>query len=122
MSRGTVNPNGTRNAILAYVVDGDDVMTGDAGDAEASEPLTLILRPDLEAIVRQVDPTPVWGKDIVFEDVPLERAPTVSPMIGWQIGPWHGVDGSVDAAEADRLGRPTATGPTTAAASQPASP
>ena len=57
--------------------------------------VTVILRPNLDHVARWLDATPVWGRDVVFENVPVERAEEVAPGRDWKTGPWQSPGGAV---------------------------
>ena len=57
--------------------------------------VTVILRPDVRDAAYWLDATPVWGREVVFENVPVERAEEVTPGRDWQTGPWRSPNGVV---------------------------
>ena len=94
MSSGRSNADGTITQILGHELAAASLPPA-GPDGDATAPVTVILRPDLEAIKRRLGPTPVWGRDIVFRDVPLRRGEDEQPGRDWQSGPWQSPGGSV---------------------------
>ena len=97
---------------------------GFSDDALAGVPpggtVTVILRPNVADAAYWMDATPVWGRDVVFENVPVERAAEIAPGRDWQTGPWRSPGGTVIDPDAAAAAAAAAVATTTQPAAPPA--
>ena len=96
--------------------------TADGGPAPQA--VTIVLRPDVESAKMRLDGRAVWGREVVFENVPVSREARDAAGHDWRTGPWQSPGGEVvdpDAAYATLYGKATASNaPASRPASQPA--
>ena len=86
--------DGKLTAARGFTFSADELPDAAPG-ADPMSPVTVILRPDLKSIAERLDTTPVWGREIVLENVPMRRMEDEQAGRDWQSGPWHAPNGSV---------------------------
>ena len=94
-SNSTVGAAGVLTVASGFNLPDDAVPPPGPGGEAVGGTVTLILRPDMDAIRKRLDDAPVWGREIVFENVPLRRSEDEPPGRDWQTGPWQSPGGEV---------------------------
>ena len=72
-----------------------------AGGGRAPETVTLLLRPEATRAALRMDGVAIWGRDVVFENVPVARAARDAAGHDWRTGPWQSPGGATVDPDAD---------------------